>query len=49
MSDRRVALCVARFYPELADRLEDGARDALSEAGVEDVDASRFPARSSCR
>ena len=39
----RVALCVARFYPELADRLEDGARDALSEAGVERVDAFEVP------
>jgi 6,7-dimethyl-8-ribityllumazine synthase len=39
----RVALCVARFYPELADRLEDGARDALSEAGVERADAFEVP------
>jgi 6,7-dimethyl-8-ribityllumazine synthase len=39
----RIALCVARFYPELADKLEDGARDALSEAGVEDVDAFTVP------
>src|SRR6267154_1999314 len=39
----RVALCVARFYPELADRLEDGARDALSEAGVESADAFEVP------
>jgi 6,7-dimethyl-8-ribityllumazine synthase len=29
---------VARFYPELADKLEAGARDALSEAGIDDVD-----------
>jgi 6,7-dimethyl-8-ribityllumazine synthase len=34
----RCALCVARFYPELADKLEAGARAALSEAGIEDVD-----------
>ena len=27
--DRRVALCVARFYGELAERLEQGARAAL--------------------
>jgi len=33
-----VALCVARFYEELADKLESGARAALSEAGIEDVD-----------
>jgi 6,7-dimethyl-8-ribityllumazine synthase len=29
---------VARFYPELADKLEVGAREALSEAGIDDVD-----------
>jgi len=34
MSDRTVALCVARFYPELADKLEAGARAAL---GVDDL------------
>ncbi len=39
----RIALCEARFYPELADKLEDGARDALSEAGVEDVDVFTVP------
>jgi 6,7-dimethyl-8-ribityllumazine synthase len=39
----RFALCVARFYPELADKLESGARDALSEAGVEDVDVFTVP------
>ena len=39
----RVALCVARFYPELADKLEEGARDALSEAGVESADAFDVP------
>jgi 6,7-dimethyl-8-ribityllumazine synthase len=33
-----VALCVARFYPELADKLELGAREALSEAGIREVD-----------
>jgi len=33
----RVALCVARFYTELAERLERGARDRLAEAGVIDV------------
>jgi 6,7-dimethyl-8-ribityllumazine synthase len=35
-----VALCVARFYAELADRLEAGAREALSQAGIEN--AERF-------
>jgi len=39
----RVALCVARFYPELADKLESGARDALAEAGIEDVDRFDVP------
>lgn len=43
MSDeRRVALCVGRFYEELAERLEQGARQALEEAGIVDVD--RFDA-----
>ncbi len=41
--DRRVALCVARFYEELADRLESGARAALSEAGVSLVDRFDVP------
>lgn len=41
--ERRVALCVARFYDELADRLEGGAREALAEAGIEDVDAFAVP------
>jgi 6,7-dimethyl-8-ribityllumazine synthase len=35
--DKRVALCVARFYSELADKLVTGARAALEEAGVSDV------------
>lgn len=36
--DGRVALCVARFYVDLADRLEAGARAALSEAEVGEVE-----------
>ena len=40
---RRVALCVATFYPQLAERLELGAREALSEAGIEDVDRFEVP------
>ena len=32
---RRVALCIARFYGELADRLEQGARAELGEAGID--------------
>ncbi|HEY1591098.1 MAG TPA: 6,7-dimethyl-8-ribityllumazine synthase [Solirubrobacteraceae bacterium] len=39
----RIALCVARFYPELADKLEHGARDALTEAGVQGADAFEVP------
>jgi 6,7-dimethyl-8-ribityllumazine synthase len=41
--DRRIALCVARFYAELADRLEEGARAALSETGFSDVDVFDVP------
>ena len=43
MSDRRVALCVATFYPELAQRLQDGARSALEAAGIEDTDRFEVP------
>jgi 6,7-dimethyl-8-ribityllumazine synthase len=42
-SDRRVALGVARFYSELADRLEAGARAALGEAGIANVDRFDVP------
>jgi 6,7-dimethyl-8-ribityllumazine synthase len=42
-SDRRVALCVARFYTELADKLEQGARTALDEAGVETIESFSVP------
>ncbi|HEY3729337.1 MAG TPA: 6,7-dimethyl-8-ribityllumazine synthase [Solirubrobacteraceae bacterium] len=41
--DRRVALCVARFYGELADKLEAGARAALEEAGITEVDRFDVP------
>jgi 6,7-dimethyl-8-ribityllumazine synthase len=40
---RAVALCVARFYRELADKLEAGARAALDAAGVSDVDRFDVP------
>jgi 6,7-dimethyl-8-ribityllumazine synthase len=30
----RVALCVARFYTELAERLERGARERLAQEGI---------------
>jgi len=42
-TDRRVALCVARFYTELADKLEEGARAALDEAGVTTVESFSVP------
>jgi 6,7-dimethyl-8-ribityllumazine synthase len=41
--DHRVALCVARFYEEIADKLETGARAALAEAGISDVDRLDVP------
>jgi 6,7-dimethyl-8-ribityllumazine synthase len=42
-ADVRVALCIARFYTELAGRLEQGARDTLAQAGVDDVPAFSVP------
>jgi 6,7-dimethyl-8-ribityllumazine synthase len=39
----RFALVVAHFYSELADKLEAGARAALSEAGIDDVDRFEVP------
>jgi 6,7-dimethyl-8-ribityllumazine synthase len=38
-----VALCVARFYEELADKLESGAREALADAGIEAIDRFDVP------
>jgi 6,7-dimethyl-8-ribityllumazine synthase len=38
-----VALCVARFYVDLADRLEAGAGAALEEAGVSEVERFEVP------
>ena len=42
-ADDRVALCVARFYSELADRLVEGARAAISDAGIAEVDVFDIP------
>jgi 6,7-dimethyl-8-ribityllumazine synthase len=42
-AERRVALAVARFYGELAEALERGARAALVEAGIEAVEAYSVP------
>ena len=39
----RVALCVARFYEELAEKLEAGARAALEDAGVGEIDRFEVP------
>ncbi len=43
MADRRVALCVARFYADLAQRLEQGARATLGEAGIDAIEAYSVP------
>jgi 6,7-dimethyl-8-ribityllumazine synthase len=42
-AERRVALCVARFYTELADKLEQGARATLEEAGITTIDSFAVP------
>jgi 6,7-dimethyl-8-ribityllumazine synthase len=39
----KVAIVVARFYEELADRLTAGARAELAEAGVTEVDEFAVP------
>lgn len=39
----RVGLAVARFYDELAERLEQGAREALAEGGAEVVEVVEVP------
>jgi 6,7-dimethyl-8-ribityllumazine synthase len=39
----RLALCVARFYEDLADKLEQGARAALTDAGINDIDRFEVP------
>ena len=42
-AERRVALCVARFYTELAERLEEGARAGLDDAGVTRIESFSVP------
>ncbi len=42
-AERRVALCVARFNEDLAERLERGAREALREAGIETAESFSVP------
>lgn len=39
----RVALCIARFYAELAEKLEAGARAALLDAGVFEIEVFEVP------
>jgi 6,7-dimethyl-8-ribityllumazine synthase len=41
--ERRVALCVATFYGELAERLERGARSALADAGIDEIERFAVP------
>jgi 6,7-dimethyl-8-ribityllumazine synthase len=41
--ERRVALCVATFYDDLAAKLEEGARGALSKAGIIEVERFTVP------
>jgi 6,7-dimethyl-8-ribityllumazine synthase len=41
--ERRVALCVAWFYEELAQKLEQGARAGLEAAGIGDIDSFEVP------
>jgi 6,7-dimethyl-8-ribityllumazine synthase len=42
MADR-YAIAIGRFYEDLAERLERSAREAFTEAGVEDVDTFTVP------
>ena len=42
-AERRIALCVATFYTELAEKLEQGARAALAEAGIDEADRFEVP------
>ncbi len=39
----RVAICVASFYDELAEALEQSAREAFEHAGISDVDRFEVP------
>jgi 6,7-dimethyl-8-ribityllumazine synthase len=42
-TERRLALCVARFYEDLALKLEAGAREALVQADVSSVEVFNVP------
>jgi 6,7-dimethyl-8-ribityllumazine synthase len=39
----RVALCVARFYEDLAEKLVQGARAALADAAITTIDSFEVP------
>ena len=39
----RIAVCVARYYGDLTDKLEEGASDALTEEGVTEIDRFEVP------
>jgi 6,7-dimethyl-8-ribityllumazine synthase len=41
--ETRVALCVARFYVEFAELLAEGARDALTEKGITEIEVHEVP------
>ena len=42
-SGKRFALVVARFYEEIAEQLTDGARRALADCGVAEIDTFDVP------
>ncbi|MEO6857345.1 MAG: 6,7-dimethyl-8-ribityllumazine synthase [Solirubrobacteraceae bacterium] len=42
-AERRIALCVATFYAELAEKLEAGARAGLIGAGIDSTDRFAVP------
>ena len=42
-AEHRIALCAARFYDDLAAKLEAGARAALTDAGIDDADVFDVP------
>ncbi len=42
-TDDKVALCVATFYQDLADKLEAGAREALEQGGITEIEKFEVP------
>ena len=43
ISDPSIALCVARFYDDLAGKLEAGARAALADVGIAEIEVFDVP------